>query len=43
MISALVLCGCEKNIEEQAQEAVKNELHKTLYYFDSYELKITLM
>lgn len=37
MISALVLCGCEKNIEEQAQEAVKNELHKTLYYFDSYE------
>ncbi len=37
MISALVLCGCGKNIEEQAQEAVKNELHKTLYYFDSYE------
>lgn len=37
MISALVLCGCEKNIEEQVQEAVKNELHKTLYYFDSYE------
>ena len=37
LISALVLCGCEKNIEEQAQEAVKNELHKTLYYFDSYE------
>lgn len=37
MISALVICGCGKNIEEQAQEAVKNELHKTLYYFDSYE------
>lgn len=37
LISALVLCGCGKNIEEQAQEAVKNELHKTLYYFDSYE------
>lgn len=37
LISALVLCGCRKNIEEQAQEAVKNELHKTLYYFDSYE------
>lgn len=37
MISALVLCGCRKNLEEQAQEAVKNELHKTLYYFDSYE------
>jgi len=37
LISALVICGCGKNIEEQAQEAVKNELHKTLYYFDSYE------
>lgn len=37
MISALVICGCGKNIEEQAQEAVKNELHKNLYYFDSYE------
>ena len=37
MISALVLCGCGKSIEEQAQEAVKNELHKNLYYFDSYE------
>lgn len=37
LISALVICGCEKNIEEQAQEAVKNELHKNLYYFNSYE------
>ena len=37
LISALVICGCGKNIEEQAQEAVKNELHKNLYYFDSYE------
>ena len=37
MISVLVLCGCGKSIEEQAQEAVKNELHKNLYYFDSYE------
>ncbi len=37
LISALVLCGCGKNIEEQAQDAVKNELHKNLYYFDSYE------
>lgn len=37
LISALVLCGCGKSIEEQAQEAVKNELHKNLYYFDSYE------
>ena len=37
LISVLVLCGCGKSIEEQAQEAVKNELHKNLYYFDSYE------
>ena len=34
---ALVLYGCKKSLEEQAQEAVKNELRTSLYHFDSYE------
>lgn len=37
LTSVLSLCACQKSIEKQAQEAVKNELHKNLYYFDSYE------
>ncbi len=37
LTSVLSLCACQKSIEKQAQDAVKNELHKNLYYFDSYE------
>ena len=37
LTSVLSLCACQKSIEEQAQKAVRNELHKNLYYFDSYE------
>lgn len=37
LASALALYGCQKSLEEQAQEAVKDELRTTLYRFDSYE------
>lgn len=37
LASVLAFYGCQKSLEEQAQEAVKNELRTSLYHFDSYE------